>query len=127
MDEFAEKRSAAEGRSWREHVDEETRGQFGWSALRGYVYIVNSTWGSVPWENAHTVPASGQDRFSDPIIDDKSGYEPLCRHGKPLSHQCDKCDEDTVADGGGALMDVEGGKKKLLRKKKVFRKKGGSQ
>jgi len=112
---------APEYGTWREYLESRASGSA--NTVRNFIYIINEHWGTVPWENAHLVPSNPHDKHGDPVVDDKSTYDPICMHGRPLKGKCHQCDDEAVGDG----MPIEGQapKKRLLRKKKL-RKKGGA-
>lgn len=68
MDADAEKHMAPEGATWPAHI-----GISEYSQLRAFVYIINETWGPVPWQNAHTVPTGSKGvAHSDPVVAKKA-------------------------------------------------------
>ncbi len=89
---------APETGTWHQFCESKAKGSA--MQIRSVTFIINSTWGDVPWENAHLISDAGKAKHShgDPVVEGKTPYDPQMPKRKAV-------------------------KKKKLAKKKVTRKK----
>jgi hypothetical protein len=120
VDKAMSERGAEEGRTWREFLEGAVKGSA--NTIRSYTYLINETWGAVPWENAGQIPSTGKDKHTDPVVDGKQPYSPMCKHGLPLRESCAECDNEDVGDGMQMGTDVASLKKRPVKKKRLRRK-----
>ena len=117
---------APETGTWHQFVESKAKGSA--MQIRSVTFIINSTWGNVPWENAHLISDAGKAKHShgDPVVEGKTPYAPKCNHGLMLTATCPDCKLEAMADGDVPIRKVVKKKamKKKVTRKKVIRRKG---